>query len=68
MGFFDRKLRSGPPVSGVEGVPGIGCPLDPEPGLGGMFSLGLLSGKASSFLANFPKEFPNRDSNHRTLY
>jgi hypothetical protein len=26
----------------VEGLPETGCPLDPEPGLGGIFSLGLL--------------------------
>jgi hypothetical protein len=57
-----RKLRSGPPTPGVEGVPGIDCPLDPEPGLGGMFSLGLLFAKASSFF----NQISNRDSNHST--
>jgi hypothetical protein len=41
------KLRSGPPESGVEGLPETGCPLDPGPGLGGIFSLGLFSAKAS---------------------
>jgi hypothetical protein len=44
------KRRSGPPVSGVEGLPETGCPLDPGPGLGGTVSLGLLSAKASPFL------------------
>lgn len=37
-----KKLEAGQPASGVEGLPGTGCPLDPEPGLGGIFSLGLL--------------------------
>jgi hypothetical protein len=37
-----KKLEAGQPVLGVEGLPETGCPLDPEAGLGGMFSLGLL--------------------------
>jgi hypothetical protein len=40
----------------VEGLPEAGRPLDPEPGLGDIVSLGLLPGIASSFLQqNFPK-------------
>jgi len=35
---------------GVEGFPKTDCPLDPEPGLGGIVSVGLLRGKASYFL------------------
>jgi hypothetical protein len=31
------KIRSGQPAPGVEGLPEIGRPLDPEPGLGGTF-------------------------------
>jgi hypothetical protein len=34
----------------VEGYPETVCPQDPDPGLGGMVSLGLFSAKASSFL------------------
>ena len=49
------KLRSGQPASGVEGHPGTGHPLDPEPGLGGTLSLGLLEGKASPFFHIFPE-------------
>ena len=45
-----QKLRGGHPELGVEGLPETECPLDPGPGLGGMFSLGLLWAKASSFL------------------
>ena len=49
-GKTPQKLRSGLPASGVEGLPEIGCPLDPGPGLGDIFSLGLLTGIASSIL------------------
>ena len=49
--FWTQKLRGGHSVSGVEGYPDTGCPLDPDPGLGGMVSLGLFSPKASYFLA-----------------
>lgn len=45
-----RKLRSGRQEVGVESLPKTGRPLDPEPGLGGIFSLGLLWGKASDIL------------------
>jgi hypothetical protein len=45
----------------VEGHPETDRPLDPEPGLGGIFSLGLLGGKASPFF----EKFPNRDRYHR---
>jgi hypothetical protein len=38
----------------VEGHPETVRPLDPEPGLGGILSLGLLWGKASLFLYKFP--------------
>jgi hypothetical protein len=41
------KLRSGPASWGVEGLPEDTCPLDPEPGLGGILSLGLLAQNAS---------------------
>jgi hypothetical protein len=44
-----KKEEAGRPASGVEGLPETGCPLDPEPGLGGIFSLGLLCGIASTF-------------------
>jgi len=45
-----KNIEAGRRCSGVEGLPETGCPLDPEPGLGGMFSLGSLQGKASPFL------------------
>jgi len=45
-----QKLRGGQAGYGSGRIPGTDRPLDPEPGLGGMFSLGLLEGKASSFL------------------
>jgi hypothetical protein len=38
----------------VEGLPETGCPLDPEPGLGDIVSLGLLAAKASPFLNKIP--------------
>ena len=38
-------------------------PLDPEPGLGGILSLGLFSSKSSSFLT----KSPYRDNSHKTL-
>jgi hypothetical protein len=44
------QIRGGPTASGVEGLPGTVDPLDPEPGLGGILSLGLFHPKASSFL------------------
>jgi hypothetical protein len=44
-----KKLEAGRSVMGVEGFPKTDCPLDPEPGLGGMFSLGLFHGKSSLF-------------------
>jgi hypothetical protein len=34
----------------VEGLPETASPLDPEPGLGGILSLGLFRPKASLFL------------------
>jgi len=46
----------------VEGLPGTAGPLDPEPGLGGIVSLGLFTAKASIFL----RIFSFRDSGHRT--
>ncbi len=49
-----KKLEAGRSVMGVEGFPKTDCPLDPEPGLGGIVSLGLLRGKSSSFLASIP--------------
>jgi hypothetical protein len=36
------KLRGGLTDLGSGRIPETGCPLDPEAGLGGMFSLGLL--------------------------
>ena len=58
-----QKLRSGPPASGVEGLPETGRPLDPGPGLGGMFSLGLFAANASPFLHEYSR-FVTRS--HRT--
>ena len=49
-----QKLRGGLTDLGSGRSPETGCPLDPEPGLGGMFSLGLLYRKASSFLVQIP--------------
>src|ERR1035441_223170 len=49
-----QKLRGGQTEPGVEGLPETACPLDPGPGLGGMFSLGLFSAKASPILNYFP--------------
>ena len=43
---FGGKLRSGPPASGVERLPVTGGPLDPEPGLGGMFKSRLVIGES----------------------
>jgi hypothetical protein len=43
------KVRGGSAVSGVEGQPEADDPLDPEPGLGGILSVGLLREKASLF-------------------
>jgi hypothetical protein len=37
----------------VEGLPETAGPLDPEPGLGGIVSLGLFSAKASVFFGKF---------------
>ena len=48
---FARKLRGGQPITGVERHPETDRPLDPEPGLGGIFSLGLLGGKARLFFS-----------------
>jgi hypothetical protein len=42
----DWKLRSGQPVSGVERLPGTGRPLDPDPGLGGIFKSRLVIGES----------------------
>jgi hypothetical protein len=50
--IFVWKIRGGLVVSVVERHPETVSPLDPEPGLGGIFSLGLLSGKARHFLPN----------------
>ena len=49
-----KKLEAGRSVMGVEGFPKTDCPLDPEPGLGGMFSLGLFVGKSSCFSEQIP--------------
>lgn len=49
-----KKVEAGRSVMGVEGFPKTDCPLDPEPGLGGIVSLGLLRGKASSFSKQNP--------------
>jgi hypothetical protein len=37
----------------VEGLPETGCPLDPGPGLGGIFSVGLFSAKSSYFFRKY---------------
>ena len=44
-----QKLRGGPPVSGVEGLPEAGCPLDPGPGLGGNSQFRLVFSKSKFF-------------------
>jgi hypothetical protein len=46
------KRRAADP--GVERHPETVCPLDPEPGLGGILSLGLLWGKARLFFCKVP--------------
>ena len=52
--FCPQKIRGGRVGFESGRIPGTDCPLDPEPGLGGMFSLGLLQRKASSFLVYIP--------------
>ena len=49
-----QKIRGGPVGYGSGRIPKTDCPLDPEPGLGGMVSLGLLRGKSSPFLIPIP--------------
>jgi hypothetical protein len=48
-----KKVRSGLPAPGVEEIPEAGCPLDPEPGLGGTFSIGPFPWKSRAFLQAF---------------
>jgi hypothetical protein len=52
-GKFRLKLRGGRPIKGVERHPKTDRPLDPEPGLGGIFSLGLFERKARLFFYKF---------------
>ena len=49
-----QKLEAGRSVMGVEGLPKTDCPLDPEPGLGGIFSVGLFRGKSSLIWERIP--------------
>jgi hypothetical protein len=44
-----KNLRSGRPTMGVERHPKTGHPLDPEPGLGGIFKFRLLVLESKAF-------------------
>jgi len=49
-----KNNRGGPVGNGSGRIPKTDCPLDPEPGLGGIFSVGLFCGKASLIWERIP--------------